>query len=249
MVRRNRTVPNHVKNRITCDPSIFDAYCANGKFDFNLVIPQPEALVVDDVDMEVILIAEIAMGKIDFNASEPAGGRVAALDRKDYGSLSQLLHVNSATRALLERKLANQLDDRRYGQFLACLNSIRATGCASWYDWNVKHWGTKWNAYNCKRVGPTVCVFETAWRSPQPVVCKVFQSHNCDMLHEWADEDTGRNVGRVTYAAGHSPVSEEWSNTKEGFELAFDLFGGKPDYYRYNETLGTYEYIETFDVE
>ena len=63
-------------------------------------------------------------------------------------------------------------------------------------------------------------------------------------IHEWADEDTGSNVGRVKYKATNpeSSVVENLSNTKAGYELAFDL---DPDLSsNYVLVDGKYEYRE-----
>lgn len=53
---------------------------------------------------------------------------------------------------------------------LAC---FRATGAASWYEWNQEHWGTKWNAYEyaerSREPGKFVFEFQTAWSIPKPV--------------------------------------------------------------------------------
>lgn len=241
-------MPNHVQNRVTMDASIIDQYLTDGKFDFNLVIPQPPELVTGDVDCQVMMIAEIAMGKIQFNTPEPVGGRVAAFERGEYGSLATVLHLQSAQKALVEQSMANAFDDKRFEEFIACLRSIRATGFPSWYEWNTEYWGTKWGSYEFGRPAANVMTFQTAWGAPHKIICKIFELHNCEIVHEWADEDTGNNVGRVKYTPGNEAEVIDLSKTKEGFELAFELDGEKPDYYQYSEVSGTYEYVETADT-
>lgn len=47
----------------------------------------------------------------------------------------------------------------------------------NWYDWNIKNWGTKWNAAYQKlhysQDGKPVLLFETAWSVPFPILMKI----------------------------------------------------------------------------
>lgn len=72
-----------------------------------------------------------------------------------------------------------------------------AEGIPNWYDWNIKHWGTKWGAYSIRQREGNSITFETAWSFPEPVaqkLAKIFP--DIKMTWDWADEDTGENVGR-----------------------------------------------------
>lgn len=242
-------MPNHIRNRITTDAEIIDRYMQEGQFDFRLAIPQPSELVTEDVDTRVTSVAEIAMGMIEFETQEPSGGREAAFNRGDYGVLADTLHVQNAMRALRDKKMANTFDDSRFEQFINCCRSLRSTGCVSWYEWNTRNWGTKWNAYRTERPVPNIVTFETAWNAPHKVIAKIFADSKFDVFHEWADEDTGSNVGRVYYRNGSEPEIHDLAETKEGYELAFDLHGEQPEYYQFNESLNTYEYVETEEAE
>ncbi len=51
------------------------------------------------------------------------------------------------------------------------------TGCVSWYDWRIRHWGTKWGAYSfdfleegAERIE---FKFDTAWSVPEPIFAKL----------------------------------------------------------------------------
>lgn len=53
----------------------------------------------------------------------------------------------------------------------------RASTPDNWYDWNVAHWGTKWNAY-CQSVveqdnDEITLQFDTAWSPPEPVIARL----------------------------------------------------------------------------
>lgn len=77
-------------------------------------------------------------------------------------------------------------------------------GYPTWHKWRVEKWGTKWNAMD-SRVLPEGFGWEfmTAWDAPTGVVetlSKIFP----DVLFtlEYADEDLGRNCGKIGYQAG-----------------------------------------------
>ena len=47
--------------------------------------------------------------------------------------------------------------------------NIERFGAPTWYDWRVRHWGTKWNCYECEDEGDRRIAFLTAWAPPDPV--------------------------------------------------------------------------------
>jgi Ferredoxin-like domain in Api92-like protein len=51
------------------------------------------------------------------------------------------------------------------------LRAIAETGFPDWYEWSIRHWGTKWNAYHFRIITerPLEFVFDTAWDFPEPV--------------------------------------------------------------------------------
>lgn len=66
----------------------------------------------------------------------------------------------------------------------------------NWYDWSVKHWGTKWNSYevrylnrsydNDTEVYDILVKFETAWSPPVPVLQKLAEDFEVEFT--WVDE-------------------------------------------------------------
>ncbi len=78
-------------------------------------------------------------------------------------------------------------------------------GTKNWYDWNVSHWGTKWNSYGyCEYDQPENALkFDTAWSAPHPVIEKLSEMYpHIGIEHSWADEDIGCNCGRHIYMGG-----------------------------------------------
>lgn len=112
-----------------------------------------------------------------------------------------------------------------------------------WYNWNVEHWGTKWNAYSCKKKDINVYTFETAW-SPVPKIIETISYKYTDAVlkYKWSDEDTGSNCGYCVYKNG---LIEEFIPTNgsiQAFDLAFEL---RPHYKEDYELVdGKYQYKE-----
>lgn len=142
-------------------------------------------------------------------------------------------------------KSPQTLDDAQWKQYIQCLQNLRDTGHAYWYTWNIENWGTKWNAYNQndKRTTNDAIYFQTAWSAPISlidVLSKMFP--NVHMCLTYADEDTGSNTGVIEYLSGIKTEYYPKSQSKEAYEIYFDMHPNDKDNYK---LVGqTYEYIE-----
>ncbi len=112
--------------------------------------------------------------------------------------------------------------------------NLEKYGCATWYDWCVQNWGTKWNACNCALSGEknSVLVFLTAWDSVPKLMKMV--SERCPeqkMLYRWADEDIGRNLGEIVFQRGRElKIHIPEGGSREACEMAEEILSGKlPD--------------------
>jgi hypothetical protein len=89
---------------------------------------------------------------------------------------------------------------------------IKKYGADNWYDWNCKHWGTKWNAYSHSDDGVLetnsgyvegLISFQTAWSTPFPVIEKLSEMYpNIKIELKFADEDWGSNLGICRFENG-----------------------------------------------
>lgn len=129
----------------------------------------------------------------------------------------------------------------------------------NWYDWRIKHWNTKWNAYGFEPPafsGDTgTMTFRTANCSPFPVIFKLSQKYpDVEIDLRYADEDIGYNVGEITVCAGEliddnspqygSATAQELAADILGLNLDFDLNTGSGyvvsllgNYYEYCEDV------------
>lgn len=80
-------------------------------------------------------------------------------------------------------------------------------GCDNWYDWSIKNWGTKWNAYEFiphdSNEESNQIKFCTAWDTVPPII-RVLSEMYPDVIVkiQWANEDFGYNVGVCEYING-----------------------------------------------
>lgn len=133
-------------------------------------------------------------------------------------------------------------------QFERACKAYEETGYAYWYDWNNAHWGTKWNAYSCKKVSDNEYEFDTAWSTVPEIIAQIAQAFSCvKIIHTYADEDTGSNTGRYIYENGIGYSYIPKSGSKEAYEMAFEVNSDSRKYYK---LVGDkYEYFDEEDDE
>lgn len=101
-----------------------------------------------------------------------------------------------------------------------------------WYDWSIKNWGTKWNAYEISNIEQGV-KFETAWNAPMPIfkaLAEKFPDYSFDF--KYADEDTGYNFGHLKIdRIGTLSYSVPEKGTPAANKWVFENVRERPDYY------------------
>lgn len=111
----------------------------------------------------------------------------------------------------------------------AYIDNIIDYGDDTWYEWCVKHWGTKWNACECK-IGDDYLEFDTAWSAPFPVITELSRRFpDLSFHHEWADEDLGRNCGRSDIRNGLVVANYAFASDDEAYEFACNMWGYDPE--------------------
>lgn len=95
-----------------------------------------------------------------------------------------------------------------------------------WYTWHNRHWGTKWNAYECYSIqgkSYITFVFETAWSIPYPVIQKL-ELIGYDLELKYADEAIGSNCGILSYSYEQGWTHQDESNLKDPDKFAKNLW-------------------------
>ena len=75
---------------------------------------------------------------------------------------------------------------------------------ADWYDWNVNHWGTKWDACRPETEhsdDALVYRFDTAWAPPMPVVAALSTAHPAATVSLDYEEEQGWG-GAISFLGG-----------------------------------------------
>lgn len=106
---------------------------------------------------------------------------------------------------------------------------LREHGVSNWYDFAVKNWGTKWNAYDIvvNAEEPSI-TFDTAWSPPTPIIEKLSECFpSIKIIHKYFDEGHGF-WGTATYEKG-TIIDENPSIESERRDLCIELKGYDPD--------------------
>jgi len=252
-------MPNHIQNRIEIigTPAqvkkVLTSIAASDKdgeslqIDFNKIVPMPEGLNASP-HSGVKTWVEICTGQIDFSVlftGLPASTKVL-FESKSFGILANSLSATTAMETITGKRKGNVKDfsDEDFNCFIQCLKNYRQFGSTSWYEWSIKNWGTKWNAYgqNDKRNNNNTIYFQIAWSSPLSLIgelSKLFPDLIIKL--DYADEDSGSNTGKITFKAGDPiEVIQPESQSNEGYEIYFEL---NPDSVNdYQMVNGKWEY-------
>lgn len=127
--------------------------------------------------------------------------------------------------------------------FCKAIVNLKKHGFTCWYDWQVAHWGTKWNSYACKSSGENIWEFDTAWSGVREIVSKISEAYpTVVVLYEYADEDTGSsNCGTLLFEGGKVTSEAGFkSQSNEAYEMAFKLRPEDAEHYHLVD--GKYEY-------
>lgn len=99
------------------------------------------------------------------------------------------------------------------------MEQMQQTKGRNWYDWNIKNWGTKWNAYMGKKVNNHL-TFQTAWTMPEPIYkALAVMFPEAEIYVQYADEDYGSNCGTVTIKDGKCIISRFDENLDFALEV------------------------------
>lgn len=190
--------------------------------DFNKIKPMPKSL-------------EIESGSLGETAHELLFG---TKKKKFFPSTHESNQASFSKLSIEQQKKAVELA-------IQYEDNLKKYGHATWYDWAVEHWGTKWNSYSCETIGDHAQIYEfqTAWSGiPQLIEAMSKECPNVYITYKYADEDTGCNVGIGKYKNGETSFNILENNSKEAYEQCFILWPDKKDNYKL--VNNTYEYIE-----
>jgi hypothetical protein len=110
----------------------------------------------------------------------------------------------------------------------------------NWYDWNVAHWGTKWNAVvdDWQDDGNSVTYYmRTAWSDPRPIIIKMIEKY--PHLDFWVSgEEESNSYGIYVCSSDNVFLEEE--------PILIDEMNGKEVFYESDSEL--WRYVEDNEI-
>ena len=268
-------MPNHIKNilKFNCTPEkraqIFEQIQndehGSGSIDFNKIIPMPESLNIDAGSMEKRLInlyltasnphtKDMGIQKLDVlshpiaKAHVQTYARLSCNDMMTEEEIAQtVLHVKQFPEN--QKKTFSDLLDEEMAKGKQYVDNAINHHATTLYEWSIREWGTKWNSYDFGEAGDNEISFNTAWSRPEPVIKKLSEMFpEIKIMHSWADEDIGYNVGEIEYLGGEEISYDIPSpGSMEAYDMAADIQGIDLAEYGYQlKADGSgYEYVDS----
>lgn len=224
-------MPNHIQNRVHLvgDESTIEQVCnfIKGKeivFDFNTVITMPEELNIT------------------------SDGWLMPLENPFSRGANFYKHINDLKQHL--EKFPELREDTE-SNFIQGIKNFLKYGFATWFEWCVENWGTKWNAYSqddSRNTSDTI-FFQTAWSAPIPVLVALSKKFpTVNFVFAYADEDSGANVAHGVIKEGEFVELVKPENySAEAYEVYFQLHPEKRELFELID--GTYVYKDDDDEE
>lgn len=229
-------MPNHITNRLKFTGSKKDItqllkgikgkrtkdddHHTEISIDFNKILPMPKSLNITSGSLGETA-HELLFGykpKFDFMSTEEKQRRFTALP-----------------------------EDKRKESVLLALqyqSNLEKYGHTTWYDWALDNWGTKWNAYDQSKISDNEIQFDTAWSAPIDLMRQLSAKYpTVEIEHTYADEDSGSNVGIITYKDGEivNKIQPE-SRTEAAYDIYFSVNPSRKEDYEFDGE--TYQYKE-----
>lgn len=224
-------MPNHVENVVNMQgdeqqirkmlEAIQNETFGMGTLDFNKITPMPESLMIECGSRTERGVKAYLEFLETYTMSLPA---LDSLDHLGYVPLE-------SEQAFLQQHSEIQPDEWELGR--KAFRNLQRYGATTWYDWSIKNWGTKWNAYGYD-AGTDYSErenlrFQTAWSAPHPVLEKLSEMYpNIVFVHQWADEDLGANCGTRTYHDGKM-IDEMIPEGVLAMQFALDVWEYNPE--------------------
>lgn len=210
-------MPNWVKNIVTVSEDtmnkIKEKYFTDGVLDFNKIIPMPKSLDLTEGNITERAIYYAYICKDDKNKKEIEnilkstkvyGYKNYWEELQHYKKLNHFKDIDDCASDYKpnndERKLnIKNLED--LGDMY--IHNMKEYGVATWYDWRVNNWGSKWGAHDFS-YNKTTMIFSIAWTTTIQIFEKLAEEFKNDRIEiRYADECySNYNNGSIIFENG-----------------------------------------------
>ncbi len=175
-------------------------------FDFNKIIPMPKELdVTISVSDDLAYVAFICDGERrsieEFHTLASSSKEKAVA----YNQLSSGFHFSENYMEKYHNRYLETWDVEKIPVMLdegnKLVSNLLKYGAPTWYEWNCKNWGTKWNSIDAYMNGDSIC-FYTAWSPCSPVIKALSEMFPDVRIEYYYDEAGMCFCGREVYYGG-----------------------------------------------
>lgn len=232
-------MPDYTVNVLECDriqnfPIFYENENTGDRmFDFNLLIPMPSSLLIEDSSRTDDIIEMTKMVQQIRNTLHIQLTGCYFTDKQAIEDAVDCMEdtIETAETCLklttMLRQISNvkkKWDDTDFYTLVELgnvyLSNIQLYGYPTWFDWSIKNWGTKWNSVetwfpaNENRI-----IFLTAWLPPIPVLVELSKKYPLETFRLWfADEDVGSGTGYYCFQNGKMKGVKHPDGSKEALE-------------------------------
>lgn len=233
-------MPNNITNRLVINASREKVNeiknflkGENGAIDFNNIVPQPQEL------------------NIESGSEGSLGYRYLVLIEGYKDIYHDTYDAYKDKRVFFEawekRSKESQLKNIEIGKQYYC--NIMKYGVPTWYEWRLRNWGTKWNAYSIEETSKNAIVFDTAWSCVLDLIVMLSERFpEVEFGYEYADEDSGFNVDGGYILNGEAFMQGIENQSDDAYELYVDLKGYKEEFIKDPDT-GRWHWIDDEEEE
>lgn len=221
-----------------------------GDFDFNKIIPMPEEL--DNTESSSRVIPGLQYYVNTKIRETPAGEPIDPNFRSKINIVRDSLMFRNEPLIMSDQRFEELTislgPSSLHGYFTIgeqCFNCLIKYGHTNWYNWRIANWGVKWNAANTyHNLDEGAVYFDTPWGPATQVIDELAEQYpECRIILDFAEEQVSEFAGHYVWENGERVVEDNYeSDSRECYEMAFELGVADRDNYELIEDADTYRY-------